>query len=145
MAQAPARGLPLAAPGGNVSAAKPAPSSVIQWVIGHAENINSQGDSFRGSLDDMRVYNRQLGLKDVEALYQSYNQPPALQARAGANTITLSWPTWATDFQLQSADALLGAPWNNVTNVPAETAFSNTVTLNLSPGNKFYRLRRQLP
>lgn len=53
----------------NVNAERPDPGPV-QWAIGHPENpVTYIGDSWRGALDDIRIYNRILSPKDIKAIY----------------------------------------------------------------------------
>lgn len=59
------------------------------------------------------------------------------------NRLTLSWPTVATNYVLQTADVL--APpisWSYVTNGPVVLGNEKTLTLPLSGRSKFYRLNR---
>jgi len=41
----------------------------VQWVLGHNPDPNSIFDNWRGSMDDVRIYNRALGAGDVRELY----------------------------------------------------------------------------
>ncbi len=70
------------------------------------------------------------------------NLMPSLSiARSGTN-VTLSWPLWAANFNLQEAAGAL-PPANSWTNLPATVVVSNgqsVVTLPISRTNTFYRL-----
>ena len=70
------------------------------------------------------------------------NVPPSLSlTTVGANKI-VSWPAWATDYQLQSATNLAGASWQAVSNFPALNGYNNVVT-NGTPGSAiFFRLAK---
>jgi hypothetical protein len=123
---------------------KPVPSSLVQWIIGHSENTASHGDSFRGALDDMRIYNRAFNLNDVEALYEAGNIQPPLSVGSTNGVITLSWPSWASDYVPQSADAIAasGTVWNSVPGTPLLNGASRTLTITLGTGSKYYRLKK---
>jgi len=56
--------------------------------------------------------------------------------------ILLSWPAWATNFDLQVVESTLSASsqWTNFPMTVVVTNNNNTVTLPLSDGVKFYRL-----
>jgi len=70
------------------------------------------------------------------------NPVPTLSiARSGTN-VALSWPPWATNFNLQEAVGAL-RPANSWTNLPVTVLASNgqnVVTLPISRTNTFYRL-----
>lgn len=121
----------------------------LPWVIGHRENINPAQDqeSFRGWLDDLRFYNRQFTINEAESLYQAANQPPTVAMSRTNNTLTVSWPSWASDFTLQSAPALSpsGTGWTNVPGTPNLIGTTRSLSDPVGNGTKFYRLRRQLP
>jgi hypothetical protein len=61
--------------------------------------------------------------------------------RAGANVI-LSWPYPSTGFVLQENSALASTNWSNVGQIPADDGNKKSVTLPVSPDNKFFRLSK---
>ena len=115
------------------------------WVIGHRENISPMNDleSFRGWLDDMRIYNRQFTINDAEALYQAANIPPLLTLQASGGTLTFSWPSWASGYTLKSANSLAaGVSW---TAAPGSPVLVNAImyqTNSVGPGTMFFRLAK---
>ena len=70
------------------------------------------------------------------------NVPPGISlTTAGTNTI-VSWPAWATDYQLQSATNLSGAKWQAVSNFPVLNGYNSVVTNGTTSGNLFFRLAK---
>ena len=68
--------------------------------------------------------------------------PPALNlTRAGGQNV-VSWPAWATDYQLQSNTNLAAAAWLAVTNFPALAGYQSVVTNNTTGSNLFFRLEQ---
>lgn len=112
------------------------------WVMGHSEVFTTTTDSWRGLLDEMRVYNRILNVNDARALYFESGQPP-VSIQQNGNAITVAWSVAASGFQLQSTDDL-GGSWANVTDTPviAADGISQSITINTGNGAKFYRLHK---
>ncbi|HNQ87550.1 MAG TPA: hypothetical protein PKM73_02820 [Verrucomicrobiota bacterium] len=55
--------------------------SGVSWAIGHPENtVAHNGDSWRGALDDVRIYNRILSPKDIRAIYDEAGFEPVVIA-----------------------------------------------------------------
>lgn len=69
---------------------------------------------------------------------------PALKIVRSAPDVIISWPTNATGFVLQETATLLtnNTVWADVTNSVVVSGTNNTVTLNASSGNDFFRLRK---
>ena len=66
---------------------------------------------------------------------------PAISMSAGANSLTMSWPNWATGWGLFSTTNLTPpAVWSPVTNSVANTNGQFTLTLPMDAGTKFFRL-----
>ena len=60
--------------------------------------------------------------------------------------ITLSWPSFLTNYVLQTTSNLSSTnAWNPVTNTPVSSNGQFTVTLDRSPGNHFYILAPKSP
>jgi hypothetical protein len=114
------------------------------WVMGHSET-SSTTDSWRGLLDEMRMYNRILNVNDARALYFESGGQPALSVQQSGNSLTIVWSVAASGFQLQSTDDL-GVPggWANITDTPviAADGITQSVTINAGIGAKFYRLHK---
>jgi hypothetical protein len=65
-----------------------------------------------------------------------------LSLAAVPSGIQVSWPGSLSNYQLQSADSLTAPNWTSVTNAPALVNGQNTVILNPTAAQKFYRLQR---
>jgi hypothetical protein len=62
---------------------------------------------------------------------------PLLAAIKSGDNIRLSWPTWATNFSLESTEQISNAmTWVTITTT------SNSITLPKSGGQKFFRLKK---
>ena len=84
---------------------------------------------YSSTLDDATIWNHFLAMVGPEA-------PPAITIGLSGNQVTLSWPASAVGFTLESSDDLLGTTWTPVSGV-----VGNTVTLDVGPGNQFFRLK----
>jgi hypothetical protein len=84
-----------------------------------------------------------LNYNDIQALYLSGGQP-RLTVNIGGTSITLSWPVGALGFNLYSANTVTGSSWTPVSITPTISADGATqsVTVTLTSGGKFYRLRK---
>ncbi len=127
--------------GGTVSAVKAVPTTFLQWVVGHSEILTNHSESFRGSLDDVRIYNRQLNINDIESLYVLGNPSPVLSVKISGATATLTWNSWALGFILESTDTI-GGTWTNAGGSPTLSGYSFSQSVSLVGGAKFYRLRK---
>jgi hypothetical protein len=63
--------------------------------------------------------------------------PPVLTATRAGTSITISWPTTATGFTLETTVSLSTPAWTAVGGVA-----NNSVTVPIGPGNQFYRLKK---
>ena len=68
---------------------------------------------------------------------------PTLTLLRSGNSISISWPSSATGFVLESTDNLSTGPmvWNPVGQAPVPAGDQQVVTVQLSTQNTFYRLR----
>jgi peptidylprolyl isomerase len=70
------------------------------------------------------------------------NVPPSVSlAIAGSNNI-VTWPAWATDYQLQSATNLAGASWQAASNFPALIGYNSVITNSSTNSVLFFRLKK---
>jgi hypothetical protein len=68
--------------------------------------------------------------------------PPSVSlATVGTNSI-ISWPAWATDYQLQSTTNLVGANWQAVSNFSTLNGYSSVVTNSMTNAPLFFRLEK---
>jgi hypothetical protein len=69
--------------------------------------------------------------------------PPSLQIIRSGSQVLISWPVNATGFGLESSDSLLPATnWAAEPTPPAVVGDQNVVTLEVSAGAKFFRLKK---
>jgi hypothetical protein len=76
----------------------------------------------------------------VAQSFQIFFSPSLTIARSGANVL-LAWPASGQIFTLQQNSNLRTTNWTTVTNSPALTGSQYQVTLPVSPGAKFFRLK----
>ena len=62
---------------------------------------------------------------------------PRLSIVRNGNQVTISWDASLAGWTLESASELPATSWSPVPGVTG-----NSITLNLAPGNAFYRLRK---
>jgi hypothetical protein len=110
----------------------------VPWIIGHSENPDlATADNWRGSLDDLRMYNRLLTPKEIQALH-ALGQPPAVTlsiSRSNADVV-IAWPSDATGYVLETTASLPATTW-----APVPGVANNSVKI--SPAARaFYRLRK---
>jgi len=69
--------------------------------------------------------------------------PPALRVTASGQTVTLSWPSAATGFELESTPSLSPTAWTKVNKQPVVQGDQNVVTDDMGGlASRFYRLRK---
>jgi hypothetical protein len=67
--------------------------------------------------------------------------PPSLNLRLAAGTVTLSWTTAATGYQLLSAPAIAAA-WIPVNQFVIQEDGMNKVSIPVSDATRFFRLHK---
>lgn len=92
---------------------------------------------WRGLLDDVRIYSRAITPLEVRALtYQGI--PPALTITTDGDSVTISWPLEALDYELVYRELLTSGQWLAVPGVSG-----NSITLPATGAAKFFALRQQ--
>jgi hypothetical protein len=82
------------------------------------------------------------GFWGIIAAVQTPGAPSLTITHSGVNVI-ISWPAPAEGFGLEMRDGLSpGVPWVAVTNTAVGTNNQETVTIGITSGSRFYRLRR---
>ncbi|HTL17976.1 MAG TPA: LamG-like jellyroll fold domain-containing protein, partial [Patescibacteria group bacterium] len=72
------------------------------------------------------------------------NPRPALGILQQSQVLNLTWPSWATNYNLQQADfPFVGWGWTNLSVTPVSTNNSLGVSLPVNGSAKFYRLQHQ--
>jgi len=72
----------------------------------------------------------------------SVNPLPTLLITRSGDSVTLTWPVWAADFALQSADGDVSGGWANVGAAGQTNGGNLVLTLPVIGDTKFFRLRR---
>jgi hypothetical protein len=115
------------------------------FTFSGAAAIGSRGDlshSFWGSIDEMSFYNRGLSAVEIQSVYNAayYGKCPSppliLRATLANQNLVLSWPLWATGYQLQQATNFTSPVWTAVSG----TSTNNQLTIPMSIGPVYYRL-----
>jgi hypothetical protein len=75
------------------------------------------------------------------AVVQSEDAPLLRILRNGGN-VTLAWPNPSSGFQLQESPSLTLPNWTDVNTAPGIVGDERQVSQTLSPGARFYRLRK---
>jgi hypothetical protein len=79
---------------------------------------------------------------DLYLSARAFGRPDLVLAREG-DQLRLTWPALPDGFALESIESLAaGGTWIPVTNPPTLIQGLNNVTVELAPGTRFYRLRR---
>ena len=97
---------------------------------------------FKGTIDEVRIYNIRLTDAEISALATPPVQAPPLKILLSANGIVLSWPAAATGFNLETTVQLSPASWLPVANPPIGSGNDFTLTLPVESGARFYRLKK---
>jgi hypothetical protein len=105
-------------------------------IVGFA--FRTSGGPSLSYADEMRV-----GLAWADVTPPAVETPTLAIAFNGNGSVTLSWPTVATGFNLESATNL-NSPigWASVNDPVTVVGTNKTVTVNSASGNQFFRLRK---
>jgi hypothetical protein len=66
--------------------------------------------------------------------------PPSLNIVRSGSNLTLTWPSWATNFVLQQAETLAPAGWTNLAVTIGNSNGESVVNLPMSGAARFFRL-----
>jgi hypothetical protein len=66
--------------------------------------------------------------------------PPGLSLTTAGTNNVITWPAWATDYQLQSVSDLADVNWQAISNFPALNGYDSVVTNSTTNGVLFYQL-----
>ncbi len=99
------------------------------------------------NIDEFRVYHGRLTPEDIAADYlagpDALAIPVTLAASSGVDSCSITWPSYAAGFALETVPALdPGATWTPVAVTPSISNGMYRLTLPTSDTNAFYRLRR---
>ena len=94
-----------------------------------------------GNLDEVAFYSTPLDAATIWnhflAMVGAKTAAPTLSISRPGTQVTLSWPSELTGFTLEYSDSLPGTTW-----APVDGVVGNSVTVDASVGNRFYRLRK---
>jgi hypothetical protein len=105
--------------------------------IGSAAPVTAL-EAWIGDLDEVAFYSATLGPAAIWGHFLAMVGPasaPAISVTRSGSQVTLSWPADAVGYVLHSADNLASPSWT-----PVPGVVGNSVTVNASTGNQFYRL-----
>lgn len=102
-----------------------------------------QDPMFQGTYSDFRIWNGALTAGQVASLYAAGPEAiagPPLQISLAGGKVTLSWPSNASGYVLQSANNLALGNWTTVSATPTVVNGYNVLTVTPSAAATFYRL-----
>ncbi|HVU09030.1 MAG TPA: LamG-like jellyroll fold domain-containing protein [Verrucomicrobiae bacterium] len=105
-----------------------------------ASDPNFPQEGWTGDIDEVAFYGSALSADDINNHFLAMVGPelsPTISYSVSGNQITLSWPNDVSGFTLESTASLTSPVWTLVSGV-----VNNSVTLTISPGNQFFRLRK---
>jgi arabinan endo-1,5-alpha-L-arabinosidase len=124
------------------------PLSGVSAALSYLGRSLFSADSWlAGAIDEFRIYDGRLSPQQIMADYQGgpngLAMPLSLSVSASSQDVTLTWPSFAAGFVLESAPGVgPGAQWNAVTNPASISNNANWVTLPVASAPAFFRLRR---
>ena len=83
------------------------------------------------------------GFWSLYSVVQTPGAPLLTLQLTATNTVVLSWPAGSTTYGLEQSSLLSPPSWDGVTNSAVMLDGQNQVTLGLSAGNRFFRLKAQ--
>ena len=111
----------------------------------------SSNESAYGAVDDLGMWTRPLSQAELIGIYQAGLKgkgvpqatypPPSLAAVAASGNVTLVYPGWAKGYTLEASPGLSPASWGTVSIAPGIVNGNSTVTMPITPGAQFFRLR----
>jgi hypothetical protein len=109
---------------------------------GSSPCINAGNNTLTNASTDLDGNPRIVGGKVDMGAYEFQAMQPVLRIAPSGSYVTLAWPAWAGDFELQEAGAppSTAAGWSNLTVNPFVTNNESTVTLPVNGAQIFYRL-----
>ena len=108
--------------------------------IGNSDPTQMLKQPWIGNIDEAAFYDAALSAADIHNHYLAMIGPepvPTISYSVSGNQITLWWPNDATEFTLESTTTLSTPSWTSVAGV-----VSNSVTMDILPGNQFFRLSK---
>jgi hypothetical protein len=72
----------------------------------------------------------------------AFESVPSLRIELTGAGVLLAWPNPSTGFQLQESPSLTAPDWTDVIAAPAVVGGEKQVSQSISPGTRFFRLRK---
>jgi Concanavalin A-like lectin/glucanases superfamily/Immunoglobulin domain len=124
------------------------PVAISTTLVGGSGN----GDlSLQGAVDDVGMWARPLNQAEIIGIYQAgltgkgvpqaTYPPPSLTATAAGGSITLVYPGWAKSYTLEASSSLAPGSWGTAGAAPSIVNGNSVVTIPVTPGTQFFRLR----
>ena len=82
------------------------------------------------------------GFWSVLEVVQTTNGPVLSARLVAPDSVIISWPSSASDFELQQTSDLGAANWVKVAGTPATVGSEKQVVISIGNGQSFYRLRK---
>jgi cyclophilin family peptidyl-prolyl cis-trans isomerase len=113
---------------------------IITNLIGQMEVLGAHTYTNAGTYPVYIAIQSYLGA--AATVVSTASVPPGLSlSTAGTNNV-ITWPAWATDYQLQSVSDLAGVNWQTISNFPVLNGYDSVVTNSTTNGVLFYRLQK---
>jgi hypothetical protein len=127
-----------------------APTSVVA-VAGMARSLSAPSPQVVGGTNysfvlwsDGGAPAQSLVVPETDASFTASFIAPVLAVNHGSPNLLLTWPGWAASLKLYSATNLVPPiQWTIVTNAAAPSNGSQTLTLPMDGGSRFFRLQSQ--
>ncbi|MDB6023031.1 MAG: hypothetical protein JWQ04_2888, partial [Pedosphaera sp.] len=108
--------------------------------------------SFYGAIDELSIYNRALRAAEIQAISQSNGggkcqQLPRLAISRSVPTAIVTWPVWASGFNLQSSRGGPASPgsWTNLAAALQTNGLDLSAAFPITNGQQFFRLAYPQP
>ena len=128
----------------------PLDGPAVQWYSSKDGSLGS-GDTLDFEADLLSEGTHQITVSAIDSnnltnsasvtIFVVRDQPPALMILQTNSQVLVSWPASATNYILEASASLNPAAWSTVTNQSVVVDLVQTVTLNQSVTNRFFRLR----
>jgi hypothetical protein len=114
-------------------------------VLIGSELAQAGSRTWNGMIDDVAIFNTALSAPDVVNVmkgdFSNFIIHPRLSVGDARGSLTLSWPSVLSGFQLQSSPVLSGFQWTNVPVTPVLQGSVLTIAPPIGTGTQFFRLR----
>ena len=124
-------------------AMSPPANNTRPLCLGYAWGGGTPQRFFRGTLDEIMLFNRALTPAEVASLYFNQGGPVSLSIQSTADGVLLAWPAGAAGFGLVARTNLSTGSWEAVTNTPAVNGDQKEVRLpSDTASQRFFQLKQ---